>query len=30
MAIITMFYEIMADWQLASEGNEIFKIDPLK
>lgn len=22
--------EIMADWQLASEGNEIFKIDPLK
>jgi hypothetical protein len=22
--------EIMADWKLASEGNEIFKIDPLK
>ncbi len=22
--------EIMADWQLASNGNEIFKIDPLK
>lgn len=22
--------EIMADWQLASKGNEIFKIDPLK
>lgn len=22
--------EIMADWELASEGNEIYKIDPLK
>ena len=22
--------EIMADWQLASNGQEIFKIDPLK
>ena len=22
--------EIIADWKLASEGNEIFKIDPLK
>ena len=22
--------EIMADWKLASEGNDVFKIDPLK
>ena len=22
--------EIMADWELASEGNEIYKIEPLK
>ncbi len=22
--------EIMADWELASKGNEIYKIDPLK
>jgi len=22
--------EIIADWELASEGNEIYKIDPLK
>lgn len=22
--------ELMADWQLASEGQQIFKIDPLK
>ena len=22
--------EIMADWELAGEGNEIYKIDPLK
>ena len=22
--------EIMADWELASEGNEIYKIDPLR
>lgn len=22
--------DIMADWKLASEGKEIFKIDPLK
>jgi hypothetical protein len=22
--------ELMADWELAANGNEIFKIDPLK
>ena len=38
MPVISMFYgiieihkdELMADWQLAVSGQEVFKIEPLK